>query len=147
MIQLEKLTNVAQTQPHASYSTLTHGFFNKIVYLCRTTPGVHKYIHQLEDCLRMKLIRVLNGRNAVNDSVRSLLSLPAHLGDLGLINPIREAEIQYNDSVLILSPFLESIVTRNQTSIFTLLSESLIQKSKVKSNHLAHVLRLVRVFL
>ena len=84
VIQLEKLTNVAQTQPYASYSALTHGFFNKIVYPCRTTPGVHEYIHQLEDCLRMKLIPVLTGRNAVNDSVHSLLSLPACLGGLGL---------------------------------------------------------------
>ena len=53
--QLEKRIIVAQTQPHASYSALTYRFFNKIVYLCRTTPGVHEHTHPLEDCLRMKL--------------------------------------------------------------------------------------------
>ena len=54
--QLEKFTTVAQTQPHASLSGLIHGFFNKLVYLCRTTLGVCQHIHPLEDCLRRRLI-------------------------------------------------------------------------------------------
>ena len=87
MSQLEKLTTVAQTQPHTSYSALTHGFFNKIVYLCHTTPGVYEHIHPVEDCLRRRLISVLTDRNAVNDSIRSLFSLPARLGGLGLTIP------------------------------------------------------------
>ena len=128
--QLEKLTTVAQTQPHTSYSTLTHGFFNKIVYLCCTTPGVYEHIHPMEDYLRRRLIPILTGRNAVNDSIRSLFSLPAHLGALGLTNPIREVDTQYHDSISILSLIVESIVTRNHTPIFTLLSESQIQKTK-----------------
>ena len=124
MSQLEKLTTVAQTQPHTSYSALTHGFFNKIV--CRTTPGVYEHIHPVEDCPRRRLIPVLTGRNAVNDSIRSLFSLPAHLGGLGLTNPIREADTQYHDSISILSPIVESIVMRNQTPILTILYESQI---------------------
>ena len=111
--------------------------FNKIVYLCRTTPGVCEHIHPVEDCLR-RLIPILTGRNAVNDSIRSLFSLPARLGGLGLTNPIREADTQYHDSISILSPIVESIVMRNQTPIFTLLYESQIRKNKVKSNHRAH---------
>ena len=86
----------------------------------------------------MRLILVRMGRNAVNDSICSLLSLPFRLGGLGLTNPIREADTQYHDSISILSSIVESIVMRNQTPIFTLLSESLICKNKVKSNHRAH---------
>ena len=54
--RLEKFTTVAQTQPHVSFSGLIHGFFNKLVYLCRTTLGVCQHIHPLEDCLRRRLI-------------------------------------------------------------------------------------------
>ena len=101
---------MAQTQPHASYSALTHEFSSKIVYLCHTTSGVCECIHPLVDCLRIRLIPVLSGRNAINDSVHSLLSLLALLRGLGLTNPIRKADTQYNDSVLILSPIVESTV-------------------------------------
>ena len=117
--QLQKLTAAAQTQPHASYSALTHGFFSKLNFLCRTTPGVHEYINPLEDCLRMRLIPMLTGRNAVCYSIRSILSLPVRLGGLGLINPIRKAATSYTDSTYILSPIVESIITRNQAPIYS----------------------------
>ena len=117
--QLERLTAVAQTQPHASYSALTHGFFSKINFLCRTTPGVDEYIYPLEDCLRMRLIPMLTGRNTVCDSVRSILSLPVRLGGLGVINPIRKAATSYTDSTYILSPIVESIVMRNQVPSYS----------------------------
>ena len=74
--QLEKPTTVVQTQPHASFPALTHRFFNKIVYVCCTTPGVYEHIHPMEDYFRRRLIPVLTDRNAVNDSICSLLSLP-----------------------------------------------------------------------
>ena len=110
-------------------------FFSKLNFLCRTTPGVDEYINPLEDCLRMRLIPTLTGRNAVCDSIRSILSLPVCLGGLGLINPIRKAATSYTDSTYILSPIVESIIARNQAPIPTLLAETFGQKSKVKSDH------------
>uniref|UniRef100_A0A1X7TMQ9 Reverse transcriptase domain-containing protein n=1 Tax=Amphimedon queenslandica TaxID=400682 RepID=A0A1X7TMQ9_AMPQE len=39
VIQLESLSSIAQTQPHAAYSVLTHGLLNKFTYLFRTMPN------------------------------------------------------------------------------------------------------------
>ena len=80
---------------------------------------------------------MLTGRNAVCDSIRSILSLPVRHGGLGLINPIRKAATSYSDSTYILSPIVESIVMRNQVPIPTLLAETFGRKNKVKSNHSA----------
>ena len=87
----------------------------------------------------MRLIPMLTGRNAVCDSIRSILSLPVRLGGLGLglINPIRKVATSYSDSTYILFPIVESIVTRNQAPIPTLLAETFGQKNKVKSSHSA----------
>ena len=114
---------MAQTQPHASYSSLTHGFFSKINFLCCTTLGVDEYINPLEDCLRMRLIPMLTGRNVVCDSIRSILSL-VRIGGFGIINPIRKTAISYTDSTYILSPIVESIIMQNQVPIPSLLAET-----------------------
>ena len=38
--QLEKLSLIACTQPHAAYSSFIHGFFNKLIFLFCITPDV-----------------------------------------------------------------------------------------------------------
>ena len=80
--------------------------------------SVDEYINPLEDCLRMRLITMLTGRNAVCNSIRSILSLLVRLGGLGVINPIRKAATSYTDSTYVLSPIVESIITRNQAPIY-----------------------------
>lgn len=60
----------------------------------------------------MMLLPVLTGQNAVNDHLRSIFSLPACFGGLGFINPVTESSKQFSDSVFILSPFVEVIVSK-----------------------------------
>ena len=43
-------------------------------------------------------------QNAINDYLRSIFSLPARLGGLGLANPIVDSSRQFSDSAYILSP-------------------------------------------
>jgi hypothetical protein len=96
--QLDKLTQIAHTQPHSAYSCLQHGFFNKFTYFFRSTPGVCHHIDQLEDCLRLRLIPALTGHTGISDSLRLLLSFPSHLGGMqGLFNPKEESFKQYTD--------------------------------------------------
>ena len=46
--QWEKLSLIACTQPHAAYSSFIHGFFNKLVFLFRTTLDVSVCVQSLE---------------------------------------------------------------------------------------------------
>ena len=140
--QVERLALFAQSQPQAAYSALTHGLYGKFVYLFRTTPDTSELVGPLEDCLRMKLLPILTGQNAINDYLRSIFSLPARLGGLGLANPIVDSSRQFSDSAYILSPLVEAILDKNDAPITVLLEEIKSRKNKVKANHKTYNSRL-----
>ena len=48
----------------------------------------------LEDAIRLQLLPALTGKAGLTDSERGLLELPARLGGLGVVNPVRAATIQ-----------------------------------------------------
>ena len=59
-------------------------------------------------------------------------SLPARLGGLGFIDPVTESSKQFSDSVFILSPFVEAIVSKSGAPIVEVIKS---RKNKTKSNH------------
>ena len=101
--QVKSLTMFAESQPHAAYAPLMHGLYGKFVYFFPNYTWCFWACEPLEDCLRMMLLPVLTGQNAVNDHLRSIFSLPACFGGLGFINPVTESSKQFSDSVFILS--------------------------------------------
>ena len=74
--EIEKLTEVADSQPHAAYAAMTHGFTSKWTYLTRTMPNISELLAPLEQTIRIRLIPKLTGREAPNDSERQLFALP-----------------------------------------------------------------------
>ncbi len=78
--ELDNLTNIAESQPHAAYSVLTHGLYSKWNYIARTTPGIECSLKPFEDTVRLKLIPKLTGREPPRDANRCLLSLPSRAG-------------------------------------------------------------------
>ena len=129
--QIDRLVQVARTQPHVAYSALVHGFFNKWVYLFRTTPDLTSYVEPLEDCLRLRLIPTLTGQTSVSNTIRSLLSLPARLGGLGIFDPTHMAESQYQNSVYILTPLISSLCSQDSSvPMSSILDISVQEKEK-----------------
>ena len=122
--QLEKLSTIAKTQPHAAYSVLTHGFLSKFTYLFRTTPIVSTFVEPLEKMICCKLIPTLSGQAGVNDLTRSILSPPVRLGGLGIRDPLYESTQQYTDSTFILSPLINAISEPTSTaSVSSIISD------------------------
>ena len=76
--ELEVLTNIADGQPHAAYSALTHGLYSKWNYITRTTPGIEHNLQPLEDMLRMKVFQKLTGREPPCETEQCLFGLPTH---------------------------------------------------------------------
>ncbi len=52
--ELEKLSLVAETQPHAAYAAATHRLASKWNYLYRTTCNINDLLIPLEDMIRKK---------------------------------------------------------------------------------------------
>ena len=55
-LEVEQLSNIATTQPHAAYSAFTHGLISKWTYLARTVPNVETHMKPLEEAIRLKLL-------------------------------------------------------------------------------------------
>ena len=92
-------------------------------------------VEPLETIIRRKLIPTLSGQAGVNDTTRSILSLPVRLGGLGIRDPITESAQQYNDSTFILSPLINAFSESTSMSINSIVSEISSRKAQVRQNH------------
>lgn len=105
--ELDLLSAIAKTQPHAAYAAYTHGLTSKWSYLSRTTPNLASRLQVLEDILRSKFIPCLTGRPPPNDAERNLLALPVRLGGLGIANPSLHADQEHAASLSVTAPLRE----------------------------------------
>jgi len=74
---LELLSEITASQPHAAYSAFTHGMMSKWSYLSRIFPDIGDHLQPLEDIIRNKFLPTLTGRPPLNDTDRKLVALPA----------------------------------------------------------------------
>ena len=91
--QVERLSDIAQSQPQAAYSAFTNGLQNKWSFLCRTMPNAATALAPVEKIIADKFIHAITGR-LVNAEDRALLALPCRHGGLGVVNPT-ELSSQY----------------------------------------------------
>ena len=106
--EVEHLSSIAVTQPHAAYAALTHGLKHKWTYLIRTIPNIEDQLQPLEDAIRHKFLPSLTGQSALNDETRDLMALPVRHGGLGIINPTRNTRSHHQSSESITAPLVQS---------------------------------------
>ena len=87
IVEMKRLSEVAQTQPHAAYSAFVHGLTSRWSYIMRTIPNISHLLTPLEDVIHQEFIPSLSGRPASSNVERKIFALPARLGGLGPINP------------------------------------------------------------
>ena len=75
----------------------------------RTIPDISHLFQPLEDAIRLKLVPSLTGHSACSALEREVLSLPCRLGGLGIVNPVRIADSQFNASIRIIAS-LQSLI-------------------------------------
>ena len=82
--ELERLAEIAESQPHAAYGAITHGLSGKWSYLPQTTPNISQLLEPIEYSIRTRLFLTLTGQDAPNEIPRCLFSLPASLVGLNI---------------------------------------------------------------
>ena len=127
--ELELLSSIATSQPHAAYAAFTHGLMSKWSYLSRTTPNINSSLQPLETTIRTKLIPALTGRAPPNDTERELLALPARLGGLALANPVKLAEIGFYASSKITAPLSQEIMSQTLRYPDTIIDRQIKEKT------------------
>ena len=82
--QLEKLSEIAKSEPQAAYAAFTAGFKHKVTYFIRTIPNLKDVLKPLDDVIDQKFIPALTEGHVLSGEERNLLSLPVRLGGLGI---------------------------------------------------------------
>ena len=131
---LQLLTDIAKTQPHAAYSAFTHGFSHKFAYLCRTTSDIASQLEPLENFLRSTFLPTLTGRAPPDDAVRDLLALPARLGGLAIVNPTKSCQHDYFGSTTIAGPLATLISAQCDEYPYECIAAQLAAKSTTKTS-------------
>ena len=108
--EVVQLSQIASSQPQAAYAALTHGLISKWTYLQRTVDDISDLFKPLEEAIRLHFIPALTGRTGINDLERNLLELPAHLGGLGIVNPMKTAANHHSSSLRITAPLATLIL-------------------------------------
>ena len=87
MSEIEKLSEFAVTQPQAAYAAFMHVFLHRWSYVAQTTPWSPELFHPLDDVVSLHFLPAVTGWQAFGSVERELLSLPVHLGSLGVVVP------------------------------------------------------------
>ena len=53
------LPTLQKKQPHAAYSTFTHGILGQYTYFLKTIPGMHEFTKPADDVIRLELLPTL----------------------------------------------------------------------------------------
>ncbi len=90
----------------------------------------------------MSLIPTLTGQDGINDTIRLIqvhvLSLTARLGGMGIPIPAKESTKQYDDSVYILSPLINSVIQKSVESdvyINSIYDDVTTRRNQMKLQH------------
>jgi hypothetical protein len=129
---IERLSKIAITQPHAAFSAFTHGVQSRWAFAIRTVPEASELFKPLEEAIRQKLIPAIIGRD-VSDLERRLFSLPARHGGLGISNPCEQCPTQLENSQNLAAPLTSLVLKQEQFFDPTeMLSEQKAIKKKQK---------------
>ena len=96
--RVDKLSEIAQSQPHATFSAFSHGLRHRYAYIMRTISDISHLLIPLDESINRFISTLLNGYN-FNDNERQIFSLPVKLGGLGIIIPSKISDIEYQNSV------------------------------------------------
>ena len=116
---------------HSTIFGFTHGIVRKWTYFL-TTPKLVHHLHPLKDSIRSWLLPALTAQEAFDNDLCSLISLPAKLGGMGIINPFAIAGMQYQSSVTITAPLTSLIVHLSSETIIPVLLKVSNRKKIVK---------------
>ena len=104
-LQVDRLAEVATTQPHAAYEVFVKGLVSKWRYHLRVLSCPAHLLARLDAAITDKLLPALSGHSCSEESaLRKLLSLPARFGGMAIPVPSVEAEKEFSASRQIVAP-------------------------------------------
>ena len=110
--EVNTLSSITISQPHAAYTCFTHGLFSRRLYVTRIVPDTSSSFQSLEKTLLTKFIPALTGLDPPGALQRSLFALPTRFGGLGIVAPDSLSFIEFSASMYITAPYDHSFYYR-----------------------------------
>jgi hypothetical protein len=123
---VEELAEIAKEEPQAVYSNYTRAICRRWTYVQRTIPGIEHLFIPLEEAIREKLIPALTGRKISNPE-RDIIALPVRFGGLGIENPAKTSNREFEASIAITRNLTEIIY--NQEKDFANYDKKLVKET------------------
>ena len=106
--ELKSLTEIAKVEPQLAYSAFTFGLSKRWLFVMRTMENIGHLFQPLENCIRDSFLPELV-KQQLNEFDRTLFSLPAKFGGLGIFNPTQICEKELKNSHLATKPLVDLI--------------------------------------
>ena len=99
--EIELLSEIAKSQPHAAYIAYTKGYSSKFIYFMRTIGSFEDYVEPIQEVIEDVLLPTLFGQSEpIPNEVRRLAALATGQGGLGIPDLRSEAPQQFAASRL-----------------------------------------------
>ena len=113
---MESLTEISKSQPHAAYVAFTKGFKSKFTYYLRTIESFEEYVNPIEEVIHTSFLPSLFERaQPLHEDLKELVSLSTAQCGIGIPHLKRERLEQFNASLDVTAPHVNSIVTQSST--------------------------------
>ena len=130
-------------QPHAAYVAFTKGFKSKFTSYLRTIESFEGYVDPIEEVIHTSFPPLLFGRaEPLPEELKELVNLSPAQGGIWIPDLKRESSEQFNASLDITAPHVNSIVTQS----FTIPAQKLMEERKREINAQRRVAAKSRIY-
>ena len=112
-MELERLADIAASQPQAAYSALTFSLKHKWSLIARTTKDISELLQPVEDTIHHKVLPAITGKQAISDADRKLFTLLVSLGGLRIPILLDVASHELSNSALVTEPLVKYILKQS----------------------------------
>ena len=112
--EIERLAEIANTQPHAAYTAFTFGMKHRWNFIMRTVPDIGDQLRPLETAISQTLIPALANGLVPTYRERAIIALPPRLGGMGIPNPVGMATIEHQNSKKLTASLTQFIVAQDE---------------------------------
>ena len=127
--ELEALSEIARSQPHAAYTVFTKGYKSKFTYFMRTIESFEDYVDPIQEAIDDLLLPTLFGQRSPFLAIQIVTLTPAQ-GGLGIPDLRFQAPKQFAASTPITAPHVDSITIQ---SMFMVAGEN--SSAELKRQH------------
>ncbi|CAH3156245.1 unnamed protein product, partial [Porites evermanni] len=116
--EIERLSEIAKSQPHAAYITFTKGYKSKFTYFMRTIESFEVYVDPIQEVIEDLRLPTLFGQSEpLPNEVRRLATLATGQGGLGIPDLKSEAPQQFAALRLITTAHVDSITSQSSIMV------------------------------